>query len=83
MLHRTNRYDNNWIEQDHRGIKQRTRPMRGLGSFESADRSGLAFDELRNFYRIPGTRGTRLSLSEKRRHHQERTQTIIDIVLAA
>ena len=22
VLHRTNRYDNNWIEQDHRGIKQ-------------------------------------------------------------
>ena len=40
-LHRTNRYQNNWIEQDHRGIKQRTRPMRGFGSFESASRLGV------------------------------------------
>ena len=80
MLHRTNRYENNWIEQDHRGIKQRTRPMSWFGSLESAARFCLAFDELRNFYRTPGTR---LSLSEKRRHHQDRTQIIIDLVLAA
>ena len=28
---------NNWIEQDHRRIKQRLRPMLGLKSFETAD----------------------------------------------
>lgn len=32
--HRTNRYLNNRMEQDHRGIKQRYYPMRGFGSFE-------------------------------------------------
>jgi len=32
VRHRTSRYMNNRIEQDHRGIKQRYYPMRGFGS---------------------------------------------------
>jgi len=32
VYHRTSRYMNNRIEQDHRGIKQRYYPMRGFGS---------------------------------------------------
>jgi putative transposase len=43
--HRTNRYLNNRLEQDHRGIKQRYYPMRGFGSFESASRFCRAYDE--------------------------------------
>jgi transposase-like protein len=35
VLQRTNRCLNNWIEQDHRGIKQRYGPIRG---FDSAGR---------------------------------------------
>ena len=35
VRHRTNRYLNNHLEQDHRGIKQRIRPM---GSFKSVGR---------------------------------------------
>jgi putative transposase len=31
VVHRRNRYLNNRLEQDHRGIKQRYFPMRGLG----------------------------------------------------
>lgn len=38
VVHRTNVYLNNRIEQDHRGIKQRYYPMRGFGSFASAAR---------------------------------------------
>ena len=45
VLHRTNKYLNNWIEQDHRGIKQRYYPMRGFGNFVSATRFCRAFDE--------------------------------------
>jgi putative transposase len=30
VLHRTNQYLNNLIEQDHRGIKQRYGPMKGF-----------------------------------------------------
>ena len=37
-IHRSSRYKNNRIEQDHRGIKQRYSPMRGFGSFASAAR---------------------------------------------
>jgi putative transposase len=44
VLHRTNVYLNNRIEQDHRGIKQRYYPMRGFGTFASAARFCRAFD---------------------------------------
>jgi len=33
VAHRTSRYKNNRIEQDHRGVKQRYYPMRGFGAF--------------------------------------------------
>ena len=33
VVPRRNRYLNNRLEQDHRGIKQRYYPMRGFGSF--------------------------------------------------
>jgi transposase-like protein len=36
ILHRTNKYLNNRLEQDHRGIKQRYYPMRGFRCFEAA-----------------------------------------------
>jgi putative transposase len=36
VLHRTSRYLNNRLEQDHRGIKQRYYPMRGFDNFQSA-----------------------------------------------
>jgi putative transposase len=45
ILHRTNKYLNNRLEQDHRGIKQRYYPMRGFGCFEAAARFCRAFDE--------------------------------------
>ena len=37
VLVRSSKYLNNLIEQDHRRIKQRLRPMLGLKSFETAD----------------------------------------------
>src|SRR5215218_5036610 len=36
VVHRTNAYRNNGLEQDHRGVKGRTRCMRGFKSFASA-----------------------------------------------
>jgi putative transposase len=45
VVHRTNVYLNNRIEHDHRGIKQRSYPMHGFGSFASATRFCRAFDE--------------------------------------
>jgi putative transposase len=44
VIHRCNRYLNNRLEQDHRGIKQRYYPRRGFGSVASAARFCRAFD---------------------------------------
>ncbi len=48
---RCSRYLNNRIEQDHRGIKGRSRPMRGFGAFKSAARLCSAHDEVRDYFR--------------------------------
>ncbi len=53
--HRTSKYKNNHLEQDHRGVKGRTRPMRGFQHADSAHRFCRAYDEVRNFPR-PSTR---------------------------
>src|SRR6202020_3105140 len=48
VQHRTNQYLNNRIEQDHRGIKGRYRPMRGFKSPATASRFFRFFAALRN-----------------------------------
>ena len=70
--HRTNRYMNNSIEQDHRGIKQRYYPMLGFGSFAAAARFCPAYDELRAYFRPRTHFNERVSLAEQRRLFQER-----------
>jgi putative transposase len=49
VIHRTNRYFNNHLEQGHRGIKQRSRPMCGFKQGQSAARFCRLFDEIRAF----------------------------------
>jgi putative transposase len=83
VLHRTNQYLNNLIEQDHRGIKSRYGPMKGFGAFESAYRFCRAHDELRNFYRPATTRNEKISLSERRRIHRERTAEVMCMLMTA
>lgn len=83
VLHRTNRYLNNLIEQDHRGIKQRYRPMRGFGSFRSAARFCRAHDELRNFYRPAAKRSEVVSLADRRRIFQEKTARVTALLQRA
>jgi putative transposase len=51
VQHRTSRYLNNRLEQDHRGIKGRYQPMRGSNCRRSADRFCPGDDELRNLLR--------------------------------
>ena len=70
--HRTNRYMNNCIEQDHRGIKQRYYPMLGFGSFAGAARFCAAYDELRAYFRPRTHFNEAVSLAEQRRLFQER-----------
>lgn len=66
VQHRTSKYLNNRLEQDHRGIKQRYYPMRGFGTIEAAARFCCAFDELRNYLRPRHTMGEAVSLLEQR-----------------
>jgi transposase-like protein len=72
VLHRTNRYLNNRLEQDHRGIKQRYYPMCGFGSVASASRFCRAFDEVRQFFRIRTTLKQHVSLAEQREIFRQR-----------
>ena len=72
VLHRTNKYLNNRLEQDHRGVKQRYYPMHGFGNSDSAARFCCAFDELRNYFRPHSTMGEPTSLSEQRRAFLDR-----------
>ena len=67
VKHRTNQYLNNRIEQDHRPIKGRYRPMRGFKSPESASRFCQGFDELRN-HLYPRSRRSRNIPTNARRH---------------
>lgn len=46
--HSTIKYLNNYMEQDHRGIKARIKPMLGFKKFKSAERFCRAFDEQRH-----------------------------------
>ena len=66
VKHRTNQYLNNRIEQDHRGIKGRYRPMRGFKSPDSASRFCRGFDELRN-HLYPRSRRSKNTPTSSRR----------------
>jgi len=83
VKHRTSKYLNNRLEQDHRGIKQRYYPMRGFGAIEAAARFCCAFDELRNFFRPRRTMGERVSLAEQRRAFLQRLFTLKALLQAA
>jgi putative transposase len=83
VLHRTNRYLNNRLEQDHRGIKQRYYPMRGFGSVASAARFCRAFDEVRQFFRIRTTMKQKVSLAHQREVFRHQLEALKAIVLVA
>jgi transposase-like protein len=72
VSHRTTRYANNLLEQDHRKVKQRTRAMLGFKRFDSAARFCSAHDEVRNFLRLPmrGRRPAPSRWQRQLRHHQ-------------
>ena len=83
VVHRTNAYLNNRLEQDHRGIKQRYYPMRGFGSFTSASRFCRAFDEVRQFFRFRTTIQQKVSLAQQREMFRQRLDTLKATVLMA
>lgn len=81
--HRTNRYLNNRVEQDHRGIKQRYYPMRGFGNFKSASRFCQAFDEQRDYFRCRTRPKQTVPLSAQRRLFRQRFGTLQYLLMAA
>jgi putative transposase len=81
--HRTNKYLNNRMEQDHRGIKQRYYPMRGFGSFESASRFSQAYDEQRDYFRCRTRPKEKVPLSEQRRMFQQRFGALQYLLMTA
>ncbi len=83
VTHRTNRYPNNHLEQDHRGIKQRIRPMLGFKRFSSAARFCRAHDELRNFLRPATARNQSVSLARRRVMHTRRFCVLMKLLKAA
>jgi putative transposase len=82
VLHRTNKYLNNRLEQDHRGVKQRYYPMHGFENFDSAARFCSAFDELRNYLRPRFTMEKPVSLSEQRQAFLDRLATLKEVLQA-
>jgi putative transposase len=72
VQHRTNRYLNNRIEQDHRGMKQRYYPMRGFGSVAGATRFCTAFHEVRHYFRPTPTDQSAASLAQQRQIFRQR-----------
>ncbi len=83
VRHRTSRYLDNRLEQDHRGLKGRYRPMRGFKCPRSAARFCRAYDELRNYLR-PRTRRNQLVPALRRRVlFLRRTVTVLGILETA
>jgi transposase-like protein len=80
---RTNRYLNNHLEQDHRGIKQRTHPLGGFKRVESAKRFCQVHDEVRNFPRSRPQRNERISLVQRRLLSTARTRILLTSLAAA
>lgn len=83
LRHRTNRYLNNHLEQDHRGLKQRYRPMGGFKIFPTAARFCRLFDEIRGFFRPQSHRNECLSLHQRRCLHQDRFAQLMGMMAAA
>jgi len=81
--HRTSRDKNTRIEHDHRGLKQRSYPMRGFGSFDSAARCCSAFAEQRQSFRAQARPGELVSLADRRRRFPDRWAGIIAALAAA
>jgi transposase-like protein len=83
VQHRTNTYLNSLLEQDHRGIKQRSSPMRGFGNVPSAARFCRAFDELRQSFRSRRTTKEDVSLAQQRRLFFARLAVLQELMGAA
>jgi putative transposase len=76
VRHRTNRYLNNHLEQDQRGIKQRPHSMGGVKSFVAA-RFCRVYEEGRHFLRAHSRRNEAISLAWQRTPHVGRMRVFM------
>jgi putative transposase len=83
VRHRTSRYRNNGLEQDHRGIKGRYRSMRGFKCPRSAARFCRGHDELRNFLRLRSRPNQHVPADRRKLLLLRRTVTVLRILEAA
>jgi putative transposase len=83
VRHRTNQYLINRLEQDHRGIKSRCRPMLGFKSTASAGRYCRGHDELRDFLRCRSRMCQHIPAPARRLRHMRRTAIVLGILEAA
>ena len=83
VTHRNSAYENNGLEQDHRGVKGRTRCLRGFGSFASAERFCRGYDELRDFLRLCTRRNQHVPADHRRLLHLRRATAALAILGAA
>jgi hypothetical protein len=83
VRHRTSRYRNNELEQDHRGLKGRYRPMRGFKCPRSAARFCRGYDELRNHLRSRSRHNQHVPANRRRLQFLRRTVTVLVILEAA
>src|SRR3954468_15090107 len=83
VRHRTSAYLNNRLEQDHRGIKGRYRPMRGFKCPRSAARFCRAYDDLRTFLRLRSRHHQHVPADRRRLLHLRRSVTVLAILQAA
>ena len=83
VRHRASRYLNNRLEQDHRGLKGRYRPMRGFKCLRSAARFCRGRDEPRTFLRVRSHHNQHVPALSRRLLHLRRTVTVLAILEAA
>ncbi len=81
--HRTSCDKNKRSEHDHRGLKQRSYPLRGFGSCDSAARCCSAFEVQHQYFRAQARSGEPVSLAERHRRFQDRWAGIIVALAAA
>src|SRR4051794_7076865 len=83
VRHRTGRYLNNRLEQDHRGLRGRYRPMRGFKCPRSAARFCRGHGELRNYLRPRSLRNQNVPALHRRLSFLSRSVTVLAILEAA
>ena len=83
LEHRTSKYLNNHLEQDHRGVKGRLRAMRGFQTHTSAARFCRAHDEVRDFFRPATRRKEHVPAARRRAIYVQRVAALRDMLAVA